>query len=198
MLILASASPRRQELLQQLGWAFRVVKSEAEEVSDPAMEPERLVLENAGRKAREVAARVGRQEFVLGADTVVSIQGRIFGKPADAGDAKRMLRCLSGQVHMVSTGVALAHGGEVWQAAAHTMVAFAELSDAEIARYVATGEPLDKAGAYAIQGRAAAFVTRIEGSYSNVVGLPLHLLTVLAGKAGIDIYGSDGQGSARG
>ena len=181
MLILASASPRRQELLQQLGWAFRVVKSEAEEVSDPAMEPERLVLENAGRKAREVAARVGGQEFVLGADTVVSIQGRIFGKPADAGDAKRMLRCLSGQVHMVSTGVA-----------------FAELSDAEIARYVATGEPLDKAGAYAIQGRAAAFVTRIEGSYSNVVGLPLHLLTVLAGKAGMDIYGSDGQGSARG
>ena len=88
------------------------MKSEAEEVSDPAMEPERLVLENAGRKAREVAARVGGQEFVLGADTVVSIQGRIFGKPADAGDAKRMLRCLSGQVHMVSTGVALAHGGE--------------------------------------------------------------------------------------
>ena len=188
MFILASASPRRQELLQQIGCKFRVQPAQAEELSDPSMEPASLVRENASRKALAVAARCDADAFVLGVDTVVSIDGFIFGKPADAADAEKMLHVLSGRMHTVSTGMALVHGKEIWRAEAATKVFFAPLSDAMIARYVATGEPLDKAGAYAIQGRAATFVTRIDGSYSNVVGLPLHLLSVLAGKAGMQLW----------
>lgn len=188
MFILASASPRRQELLQQIGCKFRVQPGQAEELSDPSMDPVSLVRENASRKAFDVAAHCAADDFVLGVDTVVSIDGDIFGKPADAADAERMLHVLSGRMHTVSTGVALVQGKKLWQDAAVTKVYFAPLTDAVIARYVATGEPLDKAGAYAIQGRAATFVVRIDGSYSNVVGLPLHLLSVLAGKAGMQLW----------
>ena len=125
---------------------------------------------------------------VLGADTVVVLDEVIYGKPKDHEDAKEMLRKLSGKTHEVITGMVLVTKGKSYPAAETTRVHFAEMTDEEIAAYVATGEPMDKAGAYALQGRAAAFIEGIEGSYSNVVGLPLHLFTVLAKKAEVDIY----------
>lgn len=191
MLILASASPRRQELLRQIGCPFRVVVSQAEELSGGGLSPEDLVKENARRKALMVMPEAAGLP-VLGADTVVALEGEIFGKPKDEGDAICMLERLAGRCHEVYTGLALAVGDRVEQGAARTRVEFSPLSSAEIRRYVATGEPLDKAGAYAVQGRAAVFIPRLEGSFSNVVGLPLHLLVVLAGKAGVDLYGDDG------
>lgn len=128
----------------------------------------------------------------MAADTVVALDGEIFGKPRDEAEAAEMLSRLSGRRHAVYTGVAIAAGGGIEVAAAKTIVEFAPLTAEAIRRYVATGEPLDKAGAYAVQGRAAAFITRIEGSFSNVVGLPLHLTATLAERAGIDLYDHDG------
>lgn len=187
MLILASASPRRQELLQQIGCAFSVVVSDAEEVSgdDGQVAPDWLAMENARRKAVDVAARASSDAAVLGADTVVAVDGEILGKPKDETEAARMLRLLSGRRHFVYTGVALAYQGNVFVDVVRTTVWMDALSEEEIAAYIATGEPMDKAGAYAVQGRAAKFIPRIDGSFSNVVGLPLHAVKNLSGKAGI-------------
>lgn len=185
MLVLASASPRRQALLRQIGCAFRVEASRAREVSGARLLPEETALENARRKALETAGRVGRGDPVLGADTVVSVEAEILGKPRDAADAVRMLRLLSGRTHFVYTGVALVYAGTVYERVERTAVWMDALTEAELAAYVATGEPLDKAGAYAIQGRAARFIPKIEGSFSNVVGLPLHAVRLLAEQAGI-------------
>jgi len=189
MFILASASPRRRDLLAQIGASFRVEASEAEEMRE-AKDAEELVLANASIKARAVAAHTGLP--VLGADTVVALNGRIFGKPADEAEARAMLSALSGCRHEVLTGVVWVKAGREFSAVAKTHVFFAPLSEAVIARYVATGEPLGKAGAYAVQGGAAVFVERIEGSFSNVVGLPLHCTAELAKKAGVDLYGVSG------
>ena len=196
-LILASGSPRRRELLGQIGAAFEVITSAAEEVKTAAS-PRELVLENARRKALAVARKCpGRA--VLGADTVVALAGNIYGKPQDEADARRMLHDFSGRTHEVLTGLALVRAdGELFSAAEATEVAFAKLDDEEIRRYVETGEPMDKAGGYAVQGRAAVFIKGIRGSYSNVVGLPLHLLAELARKARVDLYGHHGAGSPRG
>ena len=182
MFILASASPRRRDLLAQIGASFRVEVSEAEEVRE-AKTAEELVRVNALAKARAVAAHAALP--VLGADTVVAFAGRIFGKPADEMEAHEML---SGRAHDVLTGVAWCRGGQEFSTVEKTRVFFAALSKEMIARYVATGEPLGKAGAYAVQGRAAVFVERIEGSFSNVVGLPLHAAAHLAERAGVDLY----------
>jgi len=184
-IVLASASPRRQELLRQIGCAFRVVVSEAEELSDDGISPDRLAEENARRKAKDVAAKEGGNVPVLGADTVVAVDGMILGKPKDAADAARMLRLLSGRQHFVYTGIALAYKGEVYEDVVRTEVWVDELSEKEIDAYIAMGEPMDKAGAYAVQGIAAKFIPRIDGSFSNVVGLPLHAVKELARKAGI-------------
>ena len=184
-IVLASASPRRQELLRQIGCGFRVVVSDAEELSDDGISPDRLAAENACRKAEDVAAREGGDVPVLGADTVVAVDEMVLGKPKDAADAARMLRLLSGRQHFVFTGVAFAYRGEVHEDVVRTAVWMDELSDEEIAAYIATGEPMDKAGAYAVQGRAAKYIPRIDGSFSNVVGLPLHAVRNLARKAGI-------------
>ena len=184
-IVLASASPRRQELLRQIGCAFRVVVSEAEELSDDGISPDRLAEENARRKAKDVAAKEGGNVPVLGADTVVAVDGMIMGKPKDAADAARMLRLLSGRQHFVYTGIALAYKGEVYEDVVRTEVWVDELSEKEIDAYIAMGEPMDKAGAYAVQGIAAKFIPRIDGSFSNVVGLPLHAVKELARKAGI-------------
>lgn len=184
-IVLASASPRRQELLRQIGCAFRVVVSDAEELSGDGISPDRLAAENARRKAKDVAAKEGGNVPVLGADTVVAVDGMILGKPKDAADAARMLRLLSGRQHFVFTGIALAYKGEVYEDVVRTEVWVDELSDGEIAAYISTGEPMDKAGAYAVQGRAAKYIPRIDGSFSNVVGLPLHAVMKLARKAGI-------------
>jgi septum formation protein len=177
-LILASSSPRRQELLRNAGFEFEVDPSSVPENLLPGEAPEALVRRLAREKAREVAARSPAGSLVLGADTAVVVDGAVLGKPTDAEDASRMLRMLSGRSHRVLTGECLVRAPGRLEALEHssTLVWFRDLSEAEIQGYVSSGEPMDKAGAYAIQGRAARFVTRIEGCYSNVVGLPVSLV----------------------
>jgi len=175
-LILASLSPRRRELLHQLGLDFLVVPSHAEEQELPGETPEQHVQRLSLEKARQVAARQeipGR--YFLGSDTVVVLDGQVLGKPADAAEAAAMLGALAGRQHQVVSGYAVFDRatGRCEQGAVITQVWFRALTAAEISGYIATGEPMDKAGAYAIQGRAGAFIPRIDGSYSNVVGLPL-------------------------
>ena len=175
MLVLASASPRRQELLRSAGFSFTVQAADIDETPRAGESPR----DCAERLAREKALAVSRtrpHDVVLGADTIVVVDGAILGKPVDATDAARMLRLLSGRVHSVITGVCVVEGGEsrsLKTASETTLVTMSELSDQEIRGYVATGEPMDKAGAYAIQGMAARWIPRIEGDYSNVVGLPV-------------------------
>jgi septum formation protein len=186
MLVLASASPRRQELLRNAGIPFEVQPTQIAE--DPL--PGEGAKECAERLAREKAlasARQRPQDYVLGADTVVVVDNVILGKPADRGDAARMLRMLSGREHQVITGVCLVVRGE-WSVASETTgVTMAEISEEEIADYVANGEPMDKAGAYAIQGIASRWIPRIEGDYSNVVGLPVALVWRMLRGAGFSI-----------
>ena len=175
MLVLASASPRRQELLRNTGILFEVQPADIPE--DPLLEEDARAC--AGRLAREKALAIAEKrpaDVVLGADTVVVIDGQILGKPADATDAARMLRMLSGRQHEVITGICLVVGGQWSLASETTTVTMSAISDAEIADYIASGEPMDKAGAYAIQGLASRWIPRIEGDYSNVVGLPVALV----------------------
>lgn len=178
MLILASKSPRRKELLKQIGIPFVVVVSDAEEVSGNSWTPAALVVENAKRKARAVAEKYPDSP-VLGADTVVSSEGKIFGKPKDKDEARKMLTALSGKMHEVTTGLALINRNEIRTTSVTTKVFFDTMTKADIDAYIATDESMDKAGAYAIQGKAARFIEKIEGSYSNVVGLPLNALIQL-------------------
>lgn len=187
MFILASASPRREELLRQIGCVFDVVPSRAAEIADVTLAPTELALANAKLKARQVAAE-HPGVAILGADTVVCLGGRVYGKPQNADDAKFMLTQLSGKIHRVVTGLALVNNKRLYSVAAVTEVRFASLTEDETDAYVATGEPLDKAGGYAVQGKAAAFIEGINGSYSNVVGLPLYAFTRLAKKAGVSLY----------
>jgi septum formation protein len=178
-LILASASPRRRELLAQAGFTFEVIPADVPEVRKHNEDPIRFVTRLAREKAEAVAAThaVTPDTLVLGADTIVVVDEQVLGKPQDAADAARMLRLLSGQTHQVVTGLCVARGRERQRAAEVTFVRFVTLSDQEIDDYIATGEPLDKAGAYAIQGRAGRWVPRIHGCYFNVVGLPLALVS---------------------
>ncbi len=184
-LILASASPRRAELLRTIGLKFVIRPSRLPEIAVPGESPEDFVLRVSRSKARH-AGKWNEEHWVVAADTVVVNNGEILGKPKDREDAVRMLRGLSGATHRVVTGLTvLPPGGEEPLCdVAETAVTFLELSRAEIERYVDSGEPDDKAGAYGIQGRAAVFVEHIEGSYSNVVGLPLSLLYQLLLDAG--------------
>ena len=181
-LILASQSPRRKALLAQIGIPCIVIPSRAKErfgKGSPAAQARRLATE----KAQEVATRLQRRGeghgWVLGADTIVVKSGRLLGKPRSAAEAVRMLRLLSGATHEVITGLALLPLGEgkPWISHESTQVSFRSLSEAEIAGYVASGDPMDKAGAYGIQGHAGAFVKGIRGDYFNVVGLPLSKLS---------------------
>jgi septum formation protein len=167
-LVLASGSPRRRELLGLLGVPFDVVSPDVDESPLPGEGPTDHVLRIASAKANAVARR-RPESLVLAADTVVDLDDRILGKPVDAADAARMLRALSGREHRVHTGVVVADDAEL----VTTVVRFDELFPADVERYVATGEPLDKAGAYAIQGAGAAFVREVRGSVTNVIGLPL-------------------------
>lgn len=173
MLILASGSPRRKELLTQAGYRFEVRPAEIDEAVRADESPMAYVTRLAREKAEAVfAQRTGAPELVvLGADTSVVVDGIILGKPRDAEDAARMLRMLAGQTHQVITGVSVVTAERVETAAEVTMVEFLPLSETEIAAYIATGEPMDKAGAYGIQGRAARWIPRIQGCYFNVVGL---------------------------
>ncbi len=180
MLVLASASPRRRELLTQAGFAFRVEPAAIAEDLRAGENPIAYVTRLAREKAECVYARLrllDEAAVVLGADTtVVAPNGEVLGKPVDAADAARMLRLLSGATHQVITGVAVVSAGGTEVAAEVTHVSVLTLSDEEIAAYIATGEPMDKAGAYAIQGYAARWIPRIHGCYFNVVGLPLALV----------------------
>jgi septum formation protein len=184
-LILASASPRRRELLAQAGYRFEVQPSSVPESRRPDEDAIRFATRLAREKAMEVFARsqTTAETMVLGADTVVVCEGEVMGKPADAADAERMLLQLSGRTHHVVTGVALVWGAGsspvIEIAAELTQVTMRTLSPEEVSAYVATGEPMDKAGAYAIQGYAARWIPRISGCYFNVVGLPLALVATL-------------------
>ena len=173
--VLASSSPRRAELLRNAGIPFTLCTVEVAEVRRPQEWPEDFVRRIAEEKAAAAFAR-HPEKFVLGADTVVIIEGQMLGKPADEKDATRMLRLLSAGSHLVTTGVCLRGPGIEDTRAETTTVSFSPLSDEEIAEYVGTGEPMDKAGAYGIQGIASRWVTHLDGCYFNVMGLPVPLV----------------------
>ncbi len=187
-IILASASPRRKELLRQIGIVFTSAPASVDERILPGETPEAYAVRVALDKARTAATRAG-EGIVIAADTIVVLNETILGKPADARDAERMLSLLSGRVHRVITGLVVldAETGTVLTGAGDTRVWFRTLTGSEIAAYVKTGEPLDKAGAYGIQGKGALLVDRIEGCYFNVVGLPLSLLGEMLGKFGVNV-----------
>ncbi|KAB7708615.1 septum formation inhibitor Maf [Bacillus aerolatus] len=171
-LILASGSPRRKELLEQIGLVFTVEVSHADETISPGMSPEETVMQLASMKAATVA-KDHENSFVVGADTIVVLDEEILGKPSDREEAKKMLQRLSGRVHSVYTGVAVTYEANEYVFYEKTNVTFWELSEEEMNSYLDTGEPFDKAGAYGIQGAGAVFVKKIDGDYFSVVGLPI-------------------------
>lgn len=178
-LILASASPRRADILRDAGYTFSVLSSAVDETPFPGEPVNEHVQRLAEAKAELVAARAVGPAIVIAADTVVTLEGRIFGKPHSSDEARQMLETLSGRTHCVVTGVSLIRlpDAEHRSFIESTLVHFAQLDGEELTRYLATGEPHDKAGAYAIQGRAGRYIPRIEGCYFNVVGLPLARLS---------------------
>ncbi|MFV2073544.1 MAG: nucleoside triphosphate pyrophosphatase [Thermoanaerobaculales bacterium] len=186
-LILASGSPRRRRLLEFLGVAFQVCPAEIEEVPAPGESPEVFVRRAAREKALEVA-RTEHGAAVLGADTIVELDGAILGKPASNEEAGSMLRALSGREHKVHTAIALALDGTCHDLVDTTRVRFLDLNDRIIRWYVATGEPRDKAGAYAVQGLGGLMVAGIEGSPHTVVGLPIQRLAELFETCGLDFW----------
>lgn len=185
-IILASASPRRQELLRQVGLSFRIIPSQVSEETDEPMSPGALVEHLALIKAQAVASQEP-EALVLGSDTVVVVDGDILGKPRDRADAIVMLERLAGRAHQVMTGVAVV--GPLGISVAHevTTVRFMPLTREQIERYVDSGEPMDKAGAYGIQGRASAMISSIEGDYFNVVGLPLCRTVQMLSHFGVNV-----------
>lgn len=201
---MASASPRRKELLEQIGLTFAVCPAKGEEIVR-ATEPSEVVRELASQKAQEIASMVKsygeshaqwmtpQDIMVIGADTIVACAGKILGKPKDEADAFRMLSLLSGNTHAVYTGVCLVFLGDSGRAGQitfheRTNVQMRPMDEDEIRRYIATGEPMDKAGAYGIQGKCAIFIDKIDGDYNNVVGLPVAAIYRELKKLGIDLY----------
>lgn len=185
-IILASQSPRRRELLQQMGLTeFEIIPAVGEETADPSLPPEQLVEQLALHKAAEVVAKCGEEDVVIGADTIVVLDGRVLGKPQDQADAQRMLASLSGRRHTVYTGVTVIRGERRMVSHEATQVCFRSLTEEEILHYIATGEPMDKAGAYGIQGRGALLVDSIQGDFYNVVGLPVCRLGGMLAEFGI-------------
>jgi septum formation protein len=185
MLILASGSPRRRELLAAAGIPFTAQSADVPEIQRPEESPARFAVRVAEDKARAVAGR-SPGNLVLAADTIVVVDGAVLGKPQDAADAARMLRLLTGREHEVITGVCLiAPDGQVRTGTVTTVVRFVPLSEEEIAAYIASGEPMDKAGAYAIQGMASRWIPEIRGEYANVVGLPVATVWRMMREAGV-------------
>lgn len=185
-IVLASASPRRRALLEMLGLAFETCPARGEEKAGPGLSPSGIVKSLALAKAGEVFEK-RPESLVLAADTVVELEGRILGKPKDRAEAESMLRALSGRGHRVFTGVALIREGTRLAEAEETQVFFRALSYKEISAYVETGEPMDKAGSYGVQGIGSLFVERIEGDFFNVMGLPLCRLGRMLNRMGITL-----------
>lgn len=186
-MILASASPRRRDLLRQVGCDFIVMASTIIEDNSKDIPPYELAVLQARDKALDVLAKSQVDDVVIGADTIVVLDGQVFGKPVDQEDARHMLTSLAGKEHQVITGVAVAAANDVWTDFVVTRVNIRELDAGEIEAYLATGESMDKAGAYAIQGVGALLVEGINGCYTNVVGLPLNTLSHLLMKAGVKL-----------
>jgi septum formation protein len=185
--ILASQSPRRRELLGQMGFSdFQIRPAKGEEQHDPALSPAQLVEMLSRQKALEIAAGAEQEDIVIAADTVVAVENRVLGKPKTPDEAAEMLACLSGRSHTVYTGVTVAKNGVFLTQHEATLVRFRTLSEGEIQSYVTTGEPMDKAGAYGIQGYGALLVEGIEGDYFNVVGLPVCRLGRMLARFGVD------------
>lgn len=186
-IILASGSPRRRELLEQIGVKFEIHKAEGEEKITSSI-PEEAVKELSLQKAKEVSGKYDG-DVIIGADTVVAVDGKILGKPADRADAVRMLRLLQGKEHQVITGVTviLKESGKTVSFAEVTKVYIFPMTEEQIEQYIETGEPMDKAGAYGIQGKFAVYVSGIEGDYNNVVGLPVGRLYQETLAAGVDL-----------
>ena len=186
-IILASQSPRRKELLGQMGLkGFKIVAPEVDEHVEGNPSPAQMVEELSQRKARAVAEHAGEDGLIIAADTVVSLDGAVLGKPEDEREAFAMLSALSGNRHRVYTGVTVRQGGQEITGHEETIVTFRELEPDEIGDYIATGEPMDKAGAYGIQGLGALMVSGIEGDYFNVMGLPVYRLGRMLARFGID------------
>jgi len=187
-LVLASRSPRRKELLHLAGIPFEAVESEVDESCDLPAGP--AVAELSARKAAAVG-RLFPGRFILAADTLVALDGEKLGKPADEQDAERMLRLLSGRTHQVYTGVSvLSPAGEMITETDRSDITFCPLTDGEIHAYVVSGEPMDKAGAYALQGHASLWITHVEGNFSSVIGLPLYLVRTLLMRSGYRLSAS--------
>jgi len=193
--ILASQSPRRRELLASIGLTFEVMPSDVPEVYQPGESPEEYVARLSRDKAAVIAAR-DEQAWIIAADTTVLLGEELLEKPADEADARRMLATIAGKTHIVYTGVTLQNAARGWRdtRVAESEVRMLPLDARDIAWYVSTGEPLDKAGAYAVQGIGAMFIDSIHGSYTNVVGLPLALLFQMLRRAGIDPLRKGGGG----
>ncbi|MCZ8519092.1 MULTISPECIES: Maf family protein [Paenibacillus] len=191
-LILASSSPRRQELIGSLGLPYAIRVSDVDETTEPGLTPAQIVEELSARKAGAVCERCKAEEasgIVIGSDTIVVLDGQVLGKPQDEEDAFRMLSALQGRRHQVYTGVACfdLDSGERHVSHRVTEVFMKVLKESQIRRYIATGEPMDKAGSYGIQGLGATMIDRIEGDYFNVVGLPLSLLSSLLERLGVAV-----------
>ena len=186
-IILASGSPRRRELLEMLGLEFEIRPARGGEHPPEHAGPEETVLALSAAKAREVAEHSGPENVIVAADTIVWLDGRLLGKPHSEAEAAQMLRALSGREHEVWTGVTVLGCGRALRGAERTLVRFRALSDEEIAAYIATGEPMDKAGAYGAQGYASLFVEGITGDFFNVMGLPLCRLGKMLAEVGVKL-----------
>ena len=188
-IILASQSPRRRQLLGQIGLTdFDILVPDADESYDPSLTPQEIVLSISRKKAEAARTLAGDSDAViLAADTMVFLDGLRLGKPHSEAEAFEMLSALSGREHLVCTGVTVCRGDRLETRPETTAVRFADLTEEDIRRYIATGEPMDKAGAYGIQGLAALFVTGIAGDYFNVMGLPLHLVGEMLRSFGVEL-----------
>ena len=184
-ILLASKSPRRRELLQHLGLPHTTISVACDESYPAGLSPEETVCYVSRKKAKAAAEQHGSGELILTADTMVFLDNRKFGKPADEKDAFQMLRSLSGREHAVCTGVTLLQDDRCLTEAERTLVRFAPLTDDQIRAYIRTGEPMDKAGAYGIQGTGALLVEGVDGDFFNVMGLPIHRLSLMLESFGI-------------
>ena len=186
-IILASQSPRRRQLLEQMGFTGFIVRpAQGEELADPSLDPGALVEALSRQKALEISAAAEGEDLIIAADTVVAVDGQVLGKPHSTQQAHQMLSALSGREHTVYTGVTVCRGDQILTQHEATAVRFRPLTDQEIDAYIATGEPMDKAGSYGIQGRGALLVEGISGDYFNVVGLPLCRLGRMLARFGVD------------